>query len=57
MDISSAQYIQDETNTNTIVKIVVDDETMFVPLDLNNRHYAEVLKQVESGDLTIADAD
>ena len=57
MDISSAQYIQDETNTNTIVKIVVDDETMFVPLDLNNRHYAEILKQVKEGTLTIKDAE
>ncbi len=57
MNITSAQYIQDETNTNTIVKIVVDDETMFVPLDPNNRDYAEILKQVKEGTLTIKDAE
>ena len=57
INIKSAQYIQDETNTNTIVKIVVDDETMFVPLDLSNRHYAEILKQVKEGTLTIKDAE
>jgi hypothetical protein len=30
---------------------------MSVPLDPANRHYAEILKQVEAGTLTIADAD
>jgi hypothetical protein len=30
---------------------------MDVPLDPTNRHYAEILKQVEEGTLTIADAD
>ena len=28
-----------------------------VPLDPNNRHYAEILKQVEEGKLTIKDAE
>ena len=28
-----------------------------VPLDPNNTHYAEILKQVADGDITIADAD
>ena len=37
------------------IQIVVDGETMEVPKDTNNRHYVEILKQVESGDLTIAD--
>jgi hypothetical protein len=30
---------------------------MFVPLDPANRHYAEILKQVEAGTLTIQEAD
>jgi hypothetical protein len=30
---------------------------MFVPLDPNNRHYAEILRQVKEGTLTIKDAD
>ena len=30
---------------------------MDVPLDPNNRHYAEILKQVKEGKLTIKDAD
>jgi len=30
---------------------------MFVPLDPANRHYAEILRQVDAGTLTIQDAD
>ena len=30
---------------------------MSVPMDADNRHYAEILKQVADGTLTIADAD
>ena len=30
---------------------------MFVPNDPDNRHYAEILKQVKEGKLTIKDAD
>ena len=28
-----------------------------VPKDINNMHYAEAMRQVEAGTLTIADAD
>ena len=58
LNITSAQYVSDPiSNQNSSVKIVVDGETMFVPLDLTNRHYAEILRQVEAGTLTIEDAD
>jgi hypothetical protein len=30
---------------------------MHVPLEVGNRHYDEIMKQVAAGDLTIADAD
>ena len=39
------------------VQIVVDEVTMEVPKDPANRHYAEILKQVAEGILTIKDAD
>ena len=32
-------------------------ETLCVPTDPANRHYAEVLRLVDAGTLTIADAD
>ena len=57
MDITLAQYIQDEDNVNTTIKATIDGTVLFVPLDPLNRHYAEILRQVAAGDLTIADAD
>ena len=35
----------------------IDDVEMSVPLDPANRHYAEILRQVEAGELTIQEAD
>ena len=59
MNITSAQYKNDTLTgeENAYIETVIDGETMSVPLDTANRHYAEILRQVESGDLTIADAD
>ena len=37
--------------------VVVDGTTMYVPLDPANRHYAEILRQVEAGTLTITEAE
>ena len=56
INIISAQYIENE-DSNTSIKATIDGTEVFVPLDPANRHYAEILRQVESGDLTIADAD
>ena len=60
MNITSAQYQKDplsSNNNNVSVSVVVDGETLSVPMDPANRHYAEILRQVEAGELTIADAD
>ena len=42
---------------NTGIKATIDGTEMSVPLDPANRHYAEILRQVAAGTLTIADAD
>ena len=57
MDIKSAQYVKDDTDKNTIVKATINGKEMFVPMDTNNTHYAEILKQVADGTLTIKDAE
>ena len=57
MNITSAQYIVDMDDNNYTVKAIIDGQEMFVPLDPANRHYAEILKQVEAGTLTVADAE
>ncbi len=56
MNITSAQYIVDMDDNNSGIKATIDGQEVFVPLDPANRHYAEILKQVEAGTLTIADA-
>jgi hypothetical protein len=59
MNITSAQYIISETKegNRTVIRATIDGTEMFVPLDPDNRHYAEILRQVAAGELTIADAD
>ena len=56
MDITSAQYVQDEDGNNNTINAVIDGKTMFVPLDTANRHYAAILEWVADGN-TIQDAD
>jgi hypothetical protein len=57
MNITSAQYTSMIKGTNDAIAIVVDGKRICVPLDPANRHYAEILKQVKEGTLTIQDAD
>lgn len=58
MNITSAKYIdQTDSGTNEVIQATIDGTDMFVPLDPDNRHYAEIMSQVEAGTLTIADAD
>ena len=58
MSITNAKYNKDYlTNENCSINCVADGQTVSVPLDPDNRHYAEILRQVDAGTLTIADAD
>jgi len=56
MIITNAKYYQ-TVDTNDIVKATIDGVTVSVPMDTANRHYAEILKQVADGTITIAEAD
>jgi hypothetical protein len=56
MNIENAQYSADN-GENVSVNATINGITVSVPLDPANRHYAEILRQVEAGTLTIADAD
>ena len=59
MNITSAKYMVDPIDTDTTVgiRVVIDDKTYDVPIAQGNRHYAEIMRQVEAGILTIAPAD
>ena len=58
INITSAKYETEMVSgSNCSIKATIDGQEMSVPLDPANRHYAEILKQVEAGTLTVADAD
>ena len=58
LNTTSAQYVDVEGDgTNDHIDIVVDGVTMHIPLDTDNRHYDEIMRQVAAGTLTIQDAD
>ena len=57
MNIASAQYITDMNGNKDHIKATIDGTELFVPLKTDNRHYAEILKQVEAGTLTIQEAN
>ena len=55
MNITSATFeattMPDEQPTS--IKAVIDGLTMSVPMDPRNRHYAEIMRQVDAGTLVI----
>ena len=58
MNIESAQYKVDLDGTTKVgIKAKIDGIWCVVPLEPANIHYAEILKQVEAGTLTIQEAD
>lgn len=61
MKIENAKYhkLSTPTGDGKIISIscTVDGVLAAVPLDKNNYHYEEILRQVDAGTITIADAD
>jgi hypothetical protein len=57
MNITAAQYSSDLDGNNSGIQATIDGQKMSVPLDPANRHYAEIMRQVEAGELTIQDAE
>ena len=57
MTITAAKYIADEDSNNICIVATIDTVEMSVPISTDNRHYAEIMRQVEAGTLTIEDAD
>ena len=61
MNIVNAKYIKaplnNPNNKNTAIKATIDGVESWVPMNEDNKDYAEILRQVSSGALTIEDAD
>ena len=56
MNITLVTKHLDEDNTAWYMS-VIDGQNICVPSDPANKHYAEILRQVEAGTLTIQEAD
>jgi len=58
MIITSAQYHNSTTGEpNFVIEATMDGKVVWVPVCVGNTHYDEIMRQVEAGELTIADAD
>jgi len=57
MDIKEAKYYKHQDRIAGIKLTLADDSVHYVPRQVGNRHYDEIKKQVDAGDITIADAD
>ena len=57
MDITLVQHKKFMGEDTNHLKAIIDGIEVSVPKDPDNRHYAEILKQVKEGTLTIKDAD
>ena len=59
MIIENAKYYLDVADTSITdhITATIDGKVWDVPIDASNSFYAEIMRQVEAGDLTIAEAD
>ena len=58
MKIKNCKYIKNEMQTEVIaIKATINDQVWTVPLDPANSDYAEIMRQVEAGELTIEEAE
>jgi hypothetical protein len=57
MNITSAQYYKDIDNIkNAGIKVTIEEQELFIPLDPANRHYQAIQEWVAEGN-TIAEAE
>jgi hypothetical protein len=57
MNITTAQYVNGLDGNTASITATIDGQELSVPLDPANRHYAEIMRQVEAGDLVIQEAE
>jgi len=57
---TNAQYtIDPKSGENNAIEVIINggEQPSYVPLSEGNRHYDEIMRQVDAGELTIAEAD
>ena len=57
MNITSAKYQIEPLSEVVTIKATINGQELFIPICVGNRHYDEIMRQVEAGILTIEEAD
>jgi len=57
IEFTAVQYYNNKFNTLEGIRATVNGVEMFVPISEGNRHYDEIMRQVDAGTLTIQEAD
>ena len=60
MDFKNAKYYKgdsDKPDVHTCINVEINGVFSHVPIDSANSHYAEILRQVGNGTITVAEAD
>jgi hypothetical protein len=58
MNVTSAQYVKDFMSDEIgSIKAIIDGQEWSVPLAAGNRHYDEIMRQVDAGELVIQEAE
>lgn len=61
-EFKSIKYLKTEQPDGSIlnpsgIKATIDGQELFIPISVGNRHYDEIMRQVEAGELTIEEAE
>ena len=57
MEITNARYVLSLQGEKESIRGIVDGKITVIPIDPANTDYAEILRQVKEGKLTIKDAE
>ena len=57
MEIKNAKYLKNEDGKIVSISANIEETDCEVPINLENRHYIEIKKQLDAGTLTIKDAE
>ena len=56
-NITNAKWNEDLSGERVSINAMIGNTQISVPIDPNNTEYAEIMRQIEAGTLTIQDAD
>jgi len=59
INFNSVKYVNNLSGEKNCIRatVVGSDKTLLIPLIIGNRHYDEILRQVDAGTLTIEEPD